>query len=110
MANQKWLAAMNSIRHISNKPLLAGALVLQRYSMQNAPVLTGFLRNSHSSRETNDGAQVEVGAEYAHYIEFGTSKMSARPFLRPALDEHRNEIVEAIEKQAAIEIRKAAQK
>jgi hypothetical protein len=25
MSNQKWLAAMNAIKHISNKPLLAGA-------------------------------------------------------------------------------------
>ena len=108
MANEKWLRAMNAIKHISNKPLLAGAFVLQRYSMQNAPVLTGFLRSSHGSRETDDGAQVEVGAEYAHYVEFGTSKMSARSFLRKAGDEHLKEIVAAVEKAAADEIRKAA--
>jgi len=83
--------------------------VLQRYSMDNAPVLTGFLRTSHGSRETNDGAQVEVGAEYAHYVEFGTSRMGAKSFLRKAGDEHRNEIIDAIKAEAAKEIRKAAQ-
>ena len=109
MANKKWLQAMRNIQHVSNKPLLAGAFVLQRYSMENAPVLTGFLRNSHNSREIDDGAQVEVGAEYAHYVEFGTKNMSARSFLRKAGDEHHNEIVEAVKNEAEKEIRKAAQ-
>jgi HK97 gp10 family phage protein len=109
---EKWKKTMREISKITreNRPLLSGAFVLQRYSMHNAPVITGFLKNSHGSVGTNAGAEVQVYAEYAHYVEFGTSKMSARPFLRPALDEHKNEIIEAIEKQAAEEIRKAAQK
>jgi HK97 gp10 family phage protein len=37
-----------------------------------------------------------VHAEYGEHLEFGTYKMEARPFLRPALDEHENEIVQAV--------------
>jgi len=114
MANRKWLDAMNAIKHISNKPLLAGAFVLQRYSMENVremdAVDTGFMLNSHFSKEESYGASTNVGAEYAHYVHFGTSKMPARRFLTVAGDEHQNEIVQAIEKQAAREIAQAARK
>jgi HK97 gp10 family phage protein len=37
-----------------------------------------------------------VHAEYGEHLEFGTSRMEARPFLRPALDEHEAEIVQAV--------------
>lgn len=101
---------MNAIKHISNKPLLAGAFVLQRYSMENAPVKIGFLKNSHYSQPESYGASMNVGADYAVYQEFGTSKMKAHPYVRPALDTHKNEIVQAIKDEAEKEIRKAAQK
>lgn len=35
-------------------------------------------------------------AFYAKFVEFGTSKMSARPFMRPAFEAKKNEAVEAI--------------
>ena len=31
-------------------------------------------------------AEVGTNVEYALYVEFGTSKQSAQPFMRPALD------------------------
>lgn len=34
----------------------------------------------------------ERGAFYAHMVEFGTVKMAARPFLRPALNSSKSEI------------------
>lgn len=55
------------------------------------PVDTGRLRSSITTtgvqHESDDVAYVEVGTnvKYAHYIEFGTSRMSPQPFLRPAL-------------------------
>lgn len=82
-----------------NKSLLAGAYVLQRYSMQNAPVDTGFLRSSHHSEETEKGAEMEVSAHYAIYQELGTSRMPAHPFVRPAIDTHEKDILKAIEQQ-----------
>lgn len=52
-----------------------------------APVDTGFLRNSIQA--TPKGAfewNVTVGAEYGAYLEFGTVKMSARPYFTPAVE------------------------
>lgn len=39
------------------------------------------------------GASVESRAEYSEYLEFGTSKMQARPFMQPSLEENRAKIV-----------------
>lgn len=55
---------------------------------------TGFLVNNIHLVIDNDGlgADVESRAEYSVHLEFGTSKMGARPFLQPALEENKNKI------------------
>lgn len=59
-----------------------------------APVDTGNLRASIGMTVTGDGRngtmRVEVGptAHYAAYVELGTSRMRAQPYLRPATDRH----------------------
>ena len=58
---------------------------------------TGTLINSVNVDDvTPTEAVLGVGAEYAEYLEFGTSRMEARPFLRPAMDENENEILAAV--------------
>lgn len=56
-------------------------------------VRTGRLRGSITWRAGEDGTSpyVDVGSavEYAPYVEFGTSRMSARPYLAPALEQAR---------------------
>lgn len=98
-------AQLAKIKNVNPHSLLAGALVLQRYSMENAPVLTGFLRNSHESVETDKGAEMRVKANYAYYQEFGTSRMAAQPYVRPAIDEHSDEIVKAVGEQVEKDIK-----
>jgi HK97 gp10 family phage protein len=53
-------------------------------------VVTGRLRASITWRPGEDAYSpyVDIGSAvtYAPYLEFGTSKMEARPFLRPALE------------------------
>lgn len=93
------------LKKVSPHSLLAGALVLQKYAMQNAPVKTGFLRNSATARETDKGAELAIQANYAYYVEFGTSKMAAQPYVRPAIDEHSHEVVEAVGKEIENEIK-----
>lgn len=39
------------------------------------------------------GASVESRADYSEALEFGTSKMAARPFMQPALEENRRNII-----------------
>jgi HK97 gp10 family phage protein len=66
----------------------------------HAPVLTGELRDSiavtsHPEEGANEvRLQIGVtGVYYGHFQEFGTSKMRARPFVRPAWDRNRRGLV-----------------
>lgn len=65
--------------------------VLRDRAKANAPVRTGLLRSSIFAAEGKpDKADVVVGvshktAPHGHLVEYGTVKMSARPFLRPAI-------------------------
>jgi hypothetical protein len=57
---------------------------------QKPAVRTGRLRDSITWRPGIDGLSpyVDVGSAvvYAPYVELGTSRMAARPYLRPALE------------------------
>ena len=55
---------------------------------------TGFLVNNIGLKIDSDGlgASVESRADYSVFLEFGTSKMAARPFMQPALESNRNKI------------------
>lgn len=56
-------------------------------------VRTGRLRNSISyGVDTNEPAvYIGTNVEYAPYVELGTSKMRARPFLKPAVEKYAGE-------------------
>lgn len=55
---------------------------------------TGFLANNIFINFDTDrkGVAVESRANYSKHLEFGTSKMQARPFLQPALEENTRKI------------------
>jgi HK97 gp10 family phage protein len=53
-------------------------------------ILAGSIRLKLDAN--NLGASVESGAKYSEALEFGTSKMAARPFLQPALEANRSKI------------------
>lgn len=69
-----------------------------------APVRTGFTKRDISYKVFVDGNDVigAVGvfkgskAWYARFPEFGTSRMAARPFLRPAIWENKAKIMKLI--------------
>ena len=48
-------------------------------------------------------------AFYGRFVEFGTSKMAAKPFLRPAYDAARAKALKAVQERMAVELKKAAQ-
>ena len=70
--------------------LRAGALVIANDAKARAPVRTGTLRRSIGIEDGPGPYEVSIGTdlEYAPYVEFGTYKMAARPYLRPAFDEN----------------------
>lgn len=52
-----------------------------------AAVDTGAMRNSITTQATGDlSAEVTTGVDYAKFVEYGTSRMSAQPFMHPAAD------------------------
>lgn len=65
------------------------ALQVDRAAKQLCPVDTGRLRSSITNELGQDAeglvAVIGTNVEYAPYIELGTSKMAAQPFLLPAL-------------------------
>lgn len=60
-------------------------------------IKTGFLRDSGYVRKDKDD-QIELGfkAIYAAFIEFGTARMKARPFLYPAMRDNEKEVERVI--------------
>lgn len=64
----------------------------ESYAKEACPVDTGNLRNSITHQmEGSDTVVIGTAVEYAPYVELGTRKMSARPFLGQALESHTNE-------------------
>ena len=60
------------------------------FSIAGVPVRTGMLQSSirqYVTRVRNGfrGTVESYGVKYAQYIEYGTQKMAARPFMRPAI-------------------------
>ena len=57
---------------------------------------TGFLVSNIRVKEQKDVVMVSSEASYSKFLEFGTSKMLARPFLFPAFEKSKPKIAEVI--------------
>ena len=85
---------LNAVDIKISKALVTAALMVERTAKQIVPVKTGALKRSITHQPLIPKREVEVGSnlEYAPYVELGTRKMSARPYLRPALEANREAI------------------
>jgi HK97 gp10 family phage protein len=89
---------------IENEALQSGAKVIQKRASQR--VSRSFLHKDHladhitcSDIKKKEGIKyIEVGPErnffYGKFLEWGTSKMRARPFLLPAAEESKDEVID----------------
>jgi HK97 gp10 family phage protein len=79
----------SSPRGPAGKYLKRQAIRVQRGAKQRCPVDTGRLRSSITEALGEDSqglvARIGTNVEYARHVEFGTVRMRAQPFLRPAL-------------------------
>lgn len=68
-------------------------LVAERYAKQLCPVDTGRLRNSITHQVSLGESAVYIGTnvEYAPYVELGTHRQKAQPYIRPAITNHADE-------------------
>jgi len=74
-------AALGGLKEAAGE--LAAAVIAER-AAELAPVDTGELRGSIGPQRLGEGWAVVASAPHAGYVEYGTSKMAAQPYLRPA--------------------------
>ena len=75
--------------------LRAAALIPQNAAKELVPRVTSTLMRSIHQEDVPGQVAVAVGTDvpYAPHVEFGTSRMPARPYLRPALAENKGAMV-----------------
>ena len=72
---------------------------IERMAKVKAPVDTGALKNSiFSAKAGNLTYKVTAPQHYAIYVEKGTRKMRAQPYLKPALDAERPKLISNLRK------------
>lgn len=96
------------------RALEAVGLQAEGYAKRKCPVDTGNLRNSITHMVSSDTVYIGTNVEYAAYVEYGHSQevgryvpalgarlkqpfVKARPFLKPALNDHIPEYKSIIE-------------
>ena len=80
-------AVKGELEKVLPKILESWGVVAEGYAKLNCPVDTGRLRNSitHERNDKEGYVQVGTNVEYAPYVEYGTSRQSAQPYLTPAI-------------------------
>ena len=87
--NDKTEAVKKAVEAAIPQALTGAALIVEAAAKNLSPVDTGNLRGSITHEINPDHAKVGTNVEYAPYVEYGTSKMSAQPYLRPGLDSNK---------------------
>ena len=81
-------------------PIIRNTGKIMRIEMQfMAPIDTGRLHDEIEDRDIPTGVQVESGAPYSGYPEYGTSRQGAQPFFNPAIYNNRGRILKGIIKE-----------
>lgn len=99
---QAQLTALQGLGKVFPRP--AAEIVAKRAS-QIAPRDTGFMAEHITVEEDGEKVFVVSQAPYSVHVEFGTSKMAAQPFMRPALAETERDVLRAAVKALKVEIR-----
>lgn len=111
----------------------AGAAVVRNEARNLAPVRTGemkkdiqmkrerdikgqfsakysvYVRSGKKSRLAGKARNIDKDSWYWRLVEFGTSKMTAQPFMRPAFEKQKEAAIEAMREKLDERIQKAAQ-
>ena len=69
-----------------DKIVKAAAFHILGEARKRAPVATGALRDNSEVTDGDGYKNIEFHQEYAAYVELGTHKMAAQPFLTPAVE------------------------
>lgn len=66
--------------------------VVEGAAKRAAPVDSGRLKASITSRTSADQAVIGTNVAYAPYVEYGTRFTRAQPYMRPAVDKNRKSL------------------
>ena len=88
------------IRPLVTDEVKRATLDIEARAKARTPVLTGTLRRSIASVFENGGLTGRVGPSvfYSRFVEFGTKRMAARPYMRPAAEAVLPKFAEAIKR------------
>lgn len=79
------------------RALVQIGLMMERYAQSICPVDTGRLRSSITNDHDDTSVIVGTNVEYAPYVEYGTSRQRAQPYLKPSVQDHLDEYKSIIE-------------
>lgn len=89
---------LNMTDEAAAKALEEIGLVAEGHAKVYCPVDTGNLRNSITHTRDESSAYIGTNVEYGPYVELGTSKQKAQPYLKPAVQNHQDEYRTIIKK------------
>jgi HK97 gp10 family phage protein len=98
--NTKGLDALSSSLSpaMVDRMVRAAGFEAEGKAKRKAPIDTGFLRGSIRNKPMGGGVtEVGASAEYAPYVELGTRRMKAQPYLEPAIKESVDNLRRALE-------------
>lgn len=88
---------MQRVQDATIRGLTAVGMQCEGYAKMICPVDTGNLRNSiTNTMDGDDTVVVGTNVEYAPYVEYGTSRTKAQPYLVPAVENHKKEYGEIL--------------
>jgi HK97 gp10 family phage protein len=95
-STSKLAGASSRLLEIAFNVLDQGGADIEAMAKELVHVRTGYLRSTIYHK--TEGLSLECGAtaDYAVYQEFGTRRMAAHPYLRPALDAYQDAIYNAL--------------
>jgi HK97 gp10 family phage protein len=76
--------------------LASWAADVKAEAMRTVPVKTGYLRSTIYAQVQNWVVNFGADAAYAYFVEFGTKRMAARPYLWPAIQRYLPQLEELI--------------
>jgi len=74
-------------KHV-HRQLLSWAADVKTLARQLVPVKSGYLRSTIYAKVSEWVAEIGAEATYALFVEFGTRRMRAQPYLYPAIQQH----------------------
>ena len=82
------------------KALTIIGLTAERYAVEACPKDTGRLQGSitHKPNLSEKAVYIGTNVEYAPYVELGTSRQKAQPYLRPAATDHVDEYTDIVKR------------